>query len=145
MKKAILVLGSLFYLAGSILAGSGDIFSIDREVISNELSGLAELEAHVKATNSTYSELTASNSPLVSNLTKSNSFANVAVLADPPLGISSFLWGFCVGFPGVAIVYFVTEDRDQTILSLWGCVANTVMWGAVYAVWVLVLAANANV
>ena len=79
-------------------------------MIINYFSDLAELEAHVKATNSTYSERTASNSPHVSNLTKSNSFANVAVLADPPLDISSFLWGFYV--------------------------ANTVMWGAVYAVWV---------
>jgi hypothetical protein len=56
---------------------------------------------------------------------------------DAPLGIPSFVWGFCLGVPGIAIVYFVAEDKDETMKALWGCVANTAIGLVVYIIYVV--------
>ncbi|MFO7924201.1 MAG: hypothetical protein R6U58_10960 [Bacteroidales bacterium] len=139
MKKAILLFAVLFYLTSSSFAGSKDIFSIDRQAIDTELSDLNELEAHVKSTSATLSGLETAGSPLVSNVTNSNSIMNMSIMGEPPLGISSFIWGFCLGVPGLAIVYFVTEDSDETKKALWGCLAGGAIYVVLYVVYVAVL------
>ena len=59
---------------------------------------------------------------------------------EPPLGIPSFWWGFCIGVWGIAVVYFVTEDRDETKLAFKGCVVGTLVYVVLYVgfyVWIL--------
>lgn len=51
---------------------------------------------------------------------------------EKALGIPSFCWGGCCGIAGLAIVYFVTENKDETVKALWGCIATTVIYVAVY-------------
>ncbi len=63
------------------------------------------------------------------------------LLPEPPLGIPSFIWGFCLGVVGILIVYLTTEDTEEAKKALLGCViANAlwlilylVLWGAVFA------------
>ena len=61
---------------------------------------------------------------------------------DPPLGIPSFLWGMCLGLPGLAVVYFVTEDDEETKKALWGCLVSVAVYGVLYVLYVLLLGAS---
>jgi hypothetical protein len=51
------------------------------------------------------------------------------------LGIPSFAWGACLGVAGIAIVYFVADDRDETKKALIGC---AVVEGGLFVVYVIV-------
>ena len=66
------------------------------------------------------------------NLNTSSNFS--LVYGDPPLGIPSFVWGLCCGFAGIGIVYFTTEDTDQTKLALYGCMTTTIVYVILYFV-----------
>ena len=50
-----------------------------------------------------------------------------ATQAKPPLGIPSWIWGACHAVAGLAIVYFVTEDKDEAMKALGGCAGATVV------------------
>lgn len=144
MKKVFLLLAVLFYLSGSVFAGTKGLFHIDREKINAELSDLYELESYVKATDMTLSGLTSVNSPLIANVSSNSMTMSMLNAGEPPLGINSFLWGFCFGLPGLAVVYFVTEDTDETRRALWGCVAGTVLWTGIYVIyWAAVINSTA--
>jgi hypothetical protein len=135
MKRVILLFAILFYTAGSVFAGSKEMFSIDKDMISTELSYLSNLENHVKASSATFSNLKSENNALVANVS-GNNFTSFTSMGDPPLGISSFIWGFCFGVPGLAVVYIVTEDSEETKKALWGCVAGTAVSAVIYLVYV---------
>lgn len=51
---------------------------------------------------------------------------------EKKLGIASFCWGGCYGIAGLAIVYFVTDNKYGAVKALWGCIASTVLYVAVY-------------
>jgi hypothetical protein len=93
MKRIILLFAVLFYLASGAFAGSKELFSIDKEMIRSELSGLSDLENYVKVSNATFSNLKSENNALVANVS-GNNFTSLTSMGDPPLGISSFIWGF---------------------------------------------------
>jgi Na+/proline symporter len=60
--------------------------------------------------------------------------------AEPPLGIPSFWWGCIIGVWGIAVVYFVTEDKEETKQALKGCIIGTLVWVVLYFgfyVWIL--------
>lgn len=137
MKKTLLLFAVLFCLASSSFASSRDLFSINEEMIYSELSELVALENYVTENNATLSGLVATNSALVANVVTSNGITGMANLGEPPLGIPSFVWGFCLGIPGLAIVYFVAEDSDETKKALWGCVAANALYVVVYVVYVV--------
>lgn len=60
---------------------------------------------------------------------------------EKALGIPSFIWGCGLGIAGVAVVYFVTEDTDQTKKALWGCLASG---AALTVLYVVAFAASAS-
>lgn len=139
MKKTLLLFAVLFCVASSSFASSRDLFSINEEMIYTELADLVALESYVTENDATLSGLVATNSALVANVVTSNGITGMATMGEPPLGIPSFVWGFCLGIPGLAIVYFVAEDSDETKKALWGCVAANVVYVAVYVIWWVIL------
>jgi hypothetical protein len=116
---------------------SEDVFTINKAEVEERFINLKEIEHVVVTENLDVSALEASHPSLISTPTfkLSKNFSIMSALAtmdDPPLGIPSFLWGMCLGLPGLAVVYFITEDSDETKKALWGCIASiavyTVLW-----------------
>lgn len=136
MKRIFLFLFSTLFLLTVTYASQADLFSVNSDAIYAEMAELVELEAHVATTNQTYTELQFEESALIANLSVADGMSGMYLLEGPPLGIPSFLWGFCLGVPGLAVVYFVTEDSDETKKALWGCVISGVVSAVIYGVWV---------
>ncbi len=138
MKRNILLL-FVFVMAISmnLQAGVADLFSYDKDAVATELTELTELENYVWMNPaSTLSVLVKAGDDLVSGLNLYGPGSMGMTFDDPPLGIPSFLWGCAFGVVGVAIVYFVTdEDTDETKKSFYGCLAGTLVYGVLYAVW----------
>lgn len=143
MKKNFM--SSLFagLFAFSASAGVAEVFEMDENFVNTELAQLNELDEFVAANEGiTLSEMDASNG-LLAELNGSSDILRTLELigrGDPPLGIPSFLWGACFGVAGIAIVYFVTDDRDETKKALTGC---AVVQGAIIllyvVIWVIIL------
>jgi hypothetical protein len=91
----------------------------------------------------TLTDVQSMNSALTTNVltAEESPFSQESILrrrgGDAPLGIPSFVWGLCLGVPGIAIVYFVSDDKDETMKALWGCVASGVVEIIVYIIYVV--------
>ena len=136
MKKWITLFAVAMLLIGPAHAESKSMFDIDVNHIYAEMSDLTQLENYLNHNEATLGSLLEQNHHLVSNMkTNSYGFHSMVAMDGPPLGISSFLWGFCLGLPGLAVVYFITEDSGETRKALWGCITSTVLIGGFYVVW----------
>jgi hypothetical protein len=148
MKK--IIMSTLFagFLSFNASASAAEVFEMDENFVNTELAQLNELDEFVAANGGiTLSEMDASNG-LLAELNGSSDILRTLELigrGDPPLGIPSFLWGACFGVAGIAIVYFVTDDRDETKKALTGC---AIVQGAIIliyvVVWVLILGSAAT-
>ena len=120
-------------------AADADLFEVNEQEISTEFAQLDELENYVNANEGvTFSSMDASN-PLLANVSAGNSALGVvSSLAEAPLGIPSFLWGFCFNVAGVAIVYFVADDREETRKAFIGCAVSGGLYILWWVFWVLV-------
>jgi len=142
MKRNLLtLLIILFFFSFKGFASNSDLFNYDKEEIESAFKELKELEDYVKINDGvTLSDLLASNNQLVTNLYLGDPFSTNIFFDEPPLGIPSFWWGCCIGVWGVAIVYFVTEDKEEVKLAFKGCVIGTLVGVVLYAgvyVWIL--------
>jgi len=140
MIKALFSIMLAFTFSVSF-AGNAELFQVDEQEINAEFAQLNELEAFVEANNGiTASEINAEN-PLVANLAASSDVlgALASFGGEPPLGIPSFLWGFCFNVAGVALVYFVADDRDETKKALIGCAVSAGLYLLWWVVWVLLV------
>ena len=63
-------------------------------------------------------------------------------LNEPPLGIPSFVWGCVFGITGLAVVYFVADDTEETKRALYGCVTNGVVGGLFYILYIALIVAS---
>ncbi len=142
MKKLLLTLLFSVFAFG-IQASVSDLFKIDDAALSEEFASLNQLEDIVAAhSDVTFESLMAEHSDLMQSIHLQNDLSNglLGFYFEPPLGIPSFVWGFCLGLVGIGVVYFMTEDRDETKKALWGCVASaalTTVFYVVYYVWIL--------
>lgn len=132
----------LLLFAGSgishCLATKADLFQINENKIYSEFESLAQLEEFiVKNEGITRKEIiTLSNSGIISFPV--SEVGNCVSLAEPPLGIPSFVWGLAGGLVGccsgygfwvgpavVAGVYFLTdEDKEEAKKAAYGCFAG---------------------
>jgi hypothetical protein len=141
MKKSLLALA--FATFGFAATASTDLFDVDYNEVTNALTEVTALEQFVTENEGvTYAELAENNSILIANITDGTQLAND--LQEPPLGIPSFLWGCILGWVGIAIVYFVSEDRDETKKALYGCLAWTVVVVVYYIVAFAAVASTAS-
>jgi hypothetical protein len=99
----------------------------------DEFAELDMLENYVKINEGiTLTSLVDENHPLIAGISFSNPFAPAIPFDEPPLGIPSFWWGCCIGVWGIAVVYFVTEDKEETKEALKGCVIGTLVGVVLY-------------
>ena len=136
MRTILTFFAATVLFIASVQADSKSIFSLDVEHVYTEMAELTQLENYLHGNEATLSSLVEQNHFLVSNLKTGNyGWHSMVGLAEPPLGISSFLWGFCLGLPGLAVVYFITEDSAETRKALWGCVTSGILIGGFYVLW----------
>lgn len=144
MKKVLFT--ALLALAFNIgnATENADLFKVDDQEINAELAQLNELEQFVEANEGlTLSEIN-TNNPLVQNLNNSSDILGVlsTLRGEPPLGIPSFAWGACFGVAGIAIVYFVSDDREETKKAFTGCVVVEGVVILIYVVYVVIVGAS---
>lgn len=142
MRK--LIFTTLFAAASalSFASESAADFQVNDQEFATEFAQLNALDAYVDANEGvTYSEM-GKNSLLdnVSGTTDVNGVVNA--MGEPPLGIPSFLWGFCFGVLGILLVYFISDDRDETRKALIGCAVNAGVSLLFWVVYVLILGAS---
>lgn len=115
MKKAFLLFAFVLGFATLSSANDAELFSYNENEVAAVMSDV----------NFSSSDLGSVNS-LEPNVLVSGSLE--------PLGIPAFIWGCVGGIAGVAIVHFIEEDKDETKMALWGCVAQSVVGTIVYIV-----------
>lgn len=132
MKRNLILTLFLFFCAVYSYADSpiASTFNSEDTAVSTELSELTALEAYVN----THPDIALADIKEGNQLASipSNLLNNMAPPSEKALGIPSFLWGCATGIVGVAVVYFVTEDKDETKKAVWGCVASTAAWTVLY-------------
>jgi Na+/proline symporter len=141
MKKLFLLLCLMGAGLSQMRANDAALFSYDRNAMETAISSVAAIENFV-AQNPEISinDLAKTGNLLVNGVDiNTNPFG---LNGEPPLGISSFLWGCIFGWVGLLVVYIATDnDKEQVKKALWGCVTATatwiifyfVFWGAVFA------------
>ena len=100
-----------------------EIYSAFDEV--NDLVAIVENDASI-----TYSDLEATNSEMIADVSSSAAIAMSSTSADSPPFISAFLWGCLFNLAGMLIVGITTDfDSDQLRKSAWGCLISSLLWG----------------
>ena len=127
MKKILFIPLFLFSVACFAKSGSSEVFTYDEQEVTRELAALSSLETSISARqqNTGANEIIHSDAQLLKAM-------NMQAADNQVLGIPSFIWGCGAGITGVAIVYFVAEDKEETKKALKGCVVNGVVIGLIY-------------
>ncbi len=120
------------FVAKVSFAGSADLFNYDAKAVQSELSALNAVDQFVEQNDVTYAQLLQMNNPLASGLSYGTTGAFGIQMLEPVAGIPSIVWGFCCGIAGVAVVYFVTEDNDETKKAAIGCAIGSVLFSVSY-------------
>lgn len=134
-------------LAFNSFANDADLFTYDESVVNSELSDLQVLENYVVANPGvTLTDLKNENNSLIANLEFAvNDMGGFLFNGmEPPLGVSSFLWGCVFGIAGVAVVYFIADDKDETKKAFKGCVINGIFYVIFYVIYAVALAASST-
>jgi len=83
----------------------------------------------------TYTDLEATNSEMVANISSSAAIAMTATADTPPF-VSAFLWGCIFNWVGMLIVGLTTDfDGTQLKKSAWGCLINSLLFSGGYLVY----------
>jgi len=132
MKKVIVASFVFLMSTVSMLAGGADLFNYNQDELNASLGELNQLEEIVLADEEvTFESLQLTNEDLMVNISDQPMLTD-ATQGRPPLGIPSWIWGCALGFVGIGIVYFVTEDRDEAMKALYGCIGYTVVLVIIY-------------
>jgi hypothetical protein len=134
-NKLFAGLFALMAFSTTAFAEKADFFLEETQTESTaNFDQLDELEAYVNQHEGiTYAEVAADRQDLVVGVSSTPSLESTN-RGRPVLGIPSWIWGCVFGVAGLAVVYFVTEDRDETMKALWGCVGSTVVVTVLYIV-----------
>ncbi len=129
MKKILLMAGILIAIgAGKATAGQGELFSYDAAVIENQMAQLDQLEAYLLDNpGTTLSQMTSESNPLVVSVGESYGINGLTLLDDKTLGIPGFIWGCCLNWVGILVVYLVGKDPQQTKQAIFGCIVGSLL------------------
>ncbi len=142
MKIKSLLIVVAFVLANLFAAKAekASLFQYDKNAVNKEMSQLNKVESYVNANNGvTLNQLKAENNEVVKNVNFNTKASEFSSLADGPAGIPSFIWGFCLTWVGILIVYLVTEDSDETKKALIGCLVSAAVYILFWLVWVVAI------
>jgi len=139
IKKFLFSAAFAFACNFGFASANAELFQVNEEELSVEFAQLNELENFVNSNEDvTMSSMDAAN-PLLQNVTATgNALGVLSSYGEAPLGIPSFLWGFCFNVAGVAIVYFVADDTDETRKAFIGCAVSSALYVLYWVFWVLV-------
>jgi len=129
MKKNLSTICVLLVLGiGPLAAGQGDLFHYDAAAIESQMVQLNELEGYlIDHPGTTLDQLTSEGHPLASLVSESNDISGLSIINEKTLGIPGFVWGCCLSWVGILVVYLVGKDPAQTRQAFWGCVVGSVL------------------
>ena len=141
MKKLLVSVLLVFFASFTTFANDADLFNLDYNAVQAEFTELNQLGDMITANSDlTYSTLKLTNENLVTSLKLVAEGALPDDSKNPVLGIPSFVWGCCLGVPGLLVVYIVSEqDKVQTKKALMGCVTGTVVYVVSWVVYYVVV------
>lgn len=153
MKKVFLKSFSVF-MAILLLAAQGQSLSaktidlglpsvdesalvLDESSLNQAFAELNVLDSYVSQNEGvTYSDLQASGSELILNVSDSSSPMGMGGDGELPLGVPAFWWGCVLGWVGLLVVYLVTDnDKAQVKKALTGCLVATGAYVVFYVLW----------
>ena len=141
MRKKIFTLLFAAISTMSFATGNAELFQVDVQELTADFAQLNELESFVNANEGiTIDEINIEN-PLVQNVANASDVLGVlaSLRGDSPLGIPSLVWGLCLSWVGVLIVYFVADDRDETKKAFTGCAIGAGIYIVFVVVWVVLI------
>ncbi len=150
MKKLIIIpLFLIVFAFNGKSSGYADMIDVDESYIENVFADLNQLESYVvEHQGVTLNELKAIGSTLVANVDVSGlgSLGACSMLGgEPPLGIPSFLWGCCLGWVGILLVYIITDnDKEEVKKSLYGCLVGAASSIIIYVVYAALIVSAAS-
>lgn len=130
------------FLSLMVTANNADLFNYDASRINQELMQLQSLENYIAANpDISFTELQSEKNSLVTDLNLNTNFNGSCSAQDgePPLGISPFIWGCCLGWVGILVVYLITEDKAATKKALNGCIVGSLIGCVSYVAYVIIL------
>lgn len=144
MKKLLLIAGVFAVFSTQAFAGTADLFDLNEEAIVAEFAELTELENFVADNEGFTLSMLNEDNALTANLSfDANNVLSSLSMFEPPLGIPSFIWGFCLGWVGILVTYLVTDDKEETKKALIGCIVGALAGVIIYfVVIVLILGAG---
>lgn len=136
----------VFGLSASTTPGnlSTGLFKDDLKSIDQDFSALNQLEQTVQASGMDYNQLKAENHQDLNALNYSGDVSNALLGSsggdDRLAGIPGFLWGFCLGWIGILLVYLLIDDdaakRHEGKQAIIGCIVSGLIEIAIYVLWV---------
>lgn len=122
-------------------------FTLDQEAFDEAFSELNELESYLALNEDlTYSDLEASGSELITNISDISAPMGTAPQDDDNLmGIPAFWWGCVLGWVGWLLVYVLTDqDSAQTKKAFNGCLISTGVSVVLSVIYYAVIAGSVN-
>jgi hypothetical protein len=139
MKRLLLFCMLMVLCSVSSRAGIASLFDVDEAAISTSFEDLNMLESFLaEHENATMEDVALHQGVLFNklNLNMSSALEGIdSILNRPPLGINSFIWGLCLNWVGVVVVYVSATDADatyrrrETTRALIGCGVNAIALG----------------
>ncbi|MCD6332251.1 MAG: hypothetical protein J7L89_03160, partial [Bacteroidales bacterium] len=108
-------------------------FDYNPVTIDNEMAQLSQLEGFLlQHPGATLDEMVATGNPLASFVSHPDGVSNFDLVNEKALGIPGFLWGCCLSWVGILVVYLVADDPHETKMAIIGCVVNALLSGVSY-------------
>jgi hypothetical protein len=123
---------------------STGLFRDDLKSFEQDFTALNQLEQTVQATGKDYNQLKSENNQALNALNFNGDVSNALLGSsggDERLaGIPGFLWGFCLGWVGILLVYLLIEDdaskKSQGRKAIVGCIVSGLISIVFYVLWV---------
>jgi hypothetical protein len=101
-----------------------NLFSYDEILLQEQLAEVASIESYIHQNEGLTLTMIRTEGLFPKEVEMISNNITFLVAEEPPLGVPPFVWGLCLGLPGMAVVYLTTEDRELTKKALNGCLVN---------------------
>jgi hypothetical protein len=124
----ILAALALTFSGQNLMADDLSLFDLDIDKVNTELAQVEELDQYLNENSeATFADLKLQNSALINNVSDQAMMSPAMAKRHRVFGIPSWVWGCVFGVAGVAVVYFISDNKDETKEALWGCVGASVV------------------
>jgi hypothetical protein len=126
MRKLVLLAGLLLLIgAGTSMAGNSGLFSYDAVTIGNQMAQLDQLEGYLlENPGTTLDQMVSEGNSFASLVGNINGIDGISLVNEKVLGIPGFVWGCCLSWVGILVVYLVGKDQHETKQAIIGCVVG---------------------